>query len=85
MHSHECVYYGLTHLKILADFVVAHLVDVIEGTTVLESYMAIQYECQERSAGILEMSCLQAAALLFKTMILFLEYANANYVFKERS
>lgn len=51
--------------------------------------MAVQCECQERAVGILELNCLQASSR-FKTTIISLEcananykYANANYIFRE--
>lgn len=83
------MYLLCTHLKILADLVVEHIVHFIEGTKVLASYMAVQCECQERAVGILELNCLQASSR-FKTTIISLEcananyrYANANYIFRE--
>lgn len=45
--------------------------------------MAICCECQERSVGVLEMNCLQAASSLFKNIVISLKYVNANYILKE--
>ena len=50
---------------------------------ILTSYMAICCECQERSVGVLEMNCLQAASSLFKNIVISLKYVNANYILKE--
>ena len=72
-----------TYLKIFANLVIEHVVHFIEGMKILTSYMAICCECQERSVGVLEMNCLQAASSLFKNILISLKYANANYILKE--
>lgn len=51
VHSHECTCYA--HIsRILADLVIiAHMGHFIEGTDMLESYIAVQCECLKRYAG----------------------------------
>lgn len=72
-----------TYLKIFANLVIERVVHFIEGMKLLTSSMAICCECQERSVGVLERNCLQAASSLFKNLVISLKYANASYILKE--
>lgn len=72
-----------TYLRIFANLVIERVVHFTEGMKLLTSSMAICCESQERSVGVLERHCLQAASSLFKNIVISLKYANASYILKE--